>query len=60
MLRQGEAELIDQIRQAQDPDRFSKMTEAGSRLSRQQAVAAIWRQHGAGTASPEPPRVRSE
>jgi hypothetical protein len=60
MLRQGEAELIDQIRQAQDPDRFSKMTEAGFRLSRQQAVAAIWRHHGTGAASPEPPRVRSE
>jgi len=57
MLRQGEAELIEQIRQAQDPDRFSKMTEAGSRLSQQQALAAIWRQHGAG---PESPRVRSE
>jgi len=40
MLRQGEAELIAQIRQAQDPDRFSKMTAAGSRLSRQQAVEA--------------------
>jgi hypothetical protein len=41
MLRQGEADLIDQIRQAQGPDRFSKMTEVGSRLSQQQAVAAI-------------------
>jgi len=39
MLRQGEADLIAQIRQAQDPDRFSKITAAGSRLSRQQAVA---------------------
>jgi hypothetical protein len=54
MLRQGEADLIDQIRQAQDPDRYSKMTEAGSRLSQQQAVAAIWRQPGTGTASPDP------
>jgi predicted ATPase len=51
MLRQGEAELIDQIRQAQDPDRFSKMTEAGSGLSQQEAVAAIRRQYGAGTAN---------
>src|SRR5215471_7369778 len=51
MLRQGEAELIDQIRQAQDPDRFSNITAAGSRLSQQQAVAAIWRQHGTGTAN---------
>jgi len=58
MLRPGEAELIDQIRQAQDPDRFSKMTEAGSRLSRQQAVAAIWRQHGTGTANR--PRTRPD
>ena len=54
MLRQGEADLIDQIRQALDPDRFSKMTEVGSRLSQQQAVAAIWRQHGIGTAGPDP------
>jgi len=54
MLRQGETELIAQIRQAQDPDRFSKMTEAGSRLSQQQAVAAIRHQHGTGTASPDP------
>jgi predicted ATPase len=54
MLRQGEAELIDQIRQAQDPERFSKMTAAGSRLSRQEAVAAIWRQHGNGTANRSP------
>src|SRR5215468_4972272 len=58
MLRQGEAELIDQIRQAQDPDRFSKITAAGSRLSRQQAVAAIWRKHGTGTANR--PRTRPD
>ena len=54
MLWQGEAELIDQIRQAQDPDRYSKMTEASSRLTQQQAVAAVWRQPGSGTASPDP------
>ena len=41
MLRRGEDELITQIRQAQDPDRFSKMTAAGARLSKQQAVEAI-------------------
>jgi predicted ATPase len=46
MLRQGQAELTDQIRQAQDPDRFAKMTAAGSRLSQQQAIAAIRHQHG--------------
>jgi len=54
MLRQNEADLINQIRHAQDPDRFSKMTEAGSRLSQQQAVAAIRRRHGTGTADPDP------
>jgi hypothetical protein len=41
MLRQGEAELMGQIRQAQDPGRFTKMVAAGSRLSQQEAVAAI-------------------
>ena len=41
MLRRGEDELITQIRQAQDPDRFSKMTAVGARLSKQQAVEAI-------------------
>jgi hypothetical protein len=56
MLRQGEAELAGQIRQAQDPDRFTKMTEAGSRLSQQQALAAIWPQHGTGTARPSATR----
>jgi predicted ATPase len=39
MLRQGETDLITRIRQAQDPDRFSKVTAAGSRFSKQQAVA---------------------
>jgi predicted ATPase len=38
MLRHGEADLIAQIRRAQDPDQFSKITTAGSRLSKQQAV----------------------
>lgn len=52
MLRQGETELISQVRQAVGPDRFSKMTEVGSRLSQQQAVDAIWRQRGTGTVSP--------
>jgi len=43
MLRKGEADLIAHIRQAQDPDRFSEITAAGSRLSKQQAVEAIGR-----------------
>jgi tetratricopeptide (TPR) repeat protein len=50
MLRQGDTELAGQIRRAQDPDRFSKMTEAGSRLSQREAVAAIWQRPG------QPPR----
>jgi hypothetical protein len=54
MLRQGQAELTGQIRQAQDPDRFTKMTAAGSRLSQQEAIAATWRQHGTGTADRPP------
>jgi len=53
MLRQNEADLINQIRHAQDPDRFSKMTEAGSRLSQQQAVAPS----GADTAPARPTRT---
>ena len=54
MLRQGQAELTDQIRQAQDLDRFTKMTAAGSRLSQQEAIAATWRQHSTGTADRPP------
>jgi predicted ATPase len=54
MLRQGQAELTGQIRQAQDPDRFTKMTAAGSRLSQQEAIAATRRQHGTGTGDRPP------
>jgi predicted ATPase len=45
MLRNDEADLIGQIRPALGPDRFSEITQAGSRLSRQEAVAAASRQH---------------
>jgi len=51
MVRQSEAELIEQIRNGLDPARFSKMTEVGSRLTRQQAVAAMWPRRGASGAS---------
>jgi tetratricopeptide repeat protein len=51
MLRRGEAELIAQIRQASGLDRFSQIAAAGSRLSSQQAVAAIGRPQRPG--SPE-------
>ena len=46
MLRNDEADLIGQIRLTLGPDRFSEMTQAGYRLSRQEAVAAVSRQHG--------------
>ena len=52
MLRQGEADLSGQIRLALGPDRFSKMTETGSRLNRQEAVAAVSHQHGLDMVSP--------
>jgi tetratricopeptide (TPR) repeat protein len=41
MLRRGEAELAAQIRQALGDDRFGQAFAAGSRLSQQEAVAAI-------------------
>jgi predicted ATPase/class 3 adenylate cyclase len=40
-LRQGEAQLAAQIRQALGEDRFDQAFAAGSRLSQQDAVAAI-------------------
>jgi len=46
MLRQGEAELAAQIRQALGDDRFGQAFAAGSRLSQQEAVAAIRDQPG--------------
>jgi len=46
VLRSGEADLIEQIRLALGPDRFSEMTQAGSALNRQEAVAAVSDQHG--------------
>ena len=41
MLRQSEAQLAAQIRQALGDDRFGQAFAAGSRLSQQEAVAAI-------------------
>jgi len=40
MLRQPEAALLDQIRQAVSLDRFEEAYEAGTRLSQREAVAA--------------------
>ena len=41
-VRRSEAELTAQIRQALGDDRFGQVFAAGSRLSQQEAVAAIW------------------
>jgi tetratricopeptide (TPR) repeat protein len=40
-IRRGEAQLTDQIRQALGDDQFGQVFAAGSRLSQQEAVAAI-------------------
>jgi hypothetical protein len=48
-LRRGEAELAAQIRLALGDDRFSQAFAAGSRLSQQEAAAAIRDQPGDGT-----------
>ena len=51
MLRQAEAALLDQVRQALSMERFEQIYEAGTRLSQREAVAAA-RQQGAGTKGP--------
>ena len=48
-LRQGEAELAAQVRQALGPGRFGQVYAAGSRLSQQEAVAAVRDRRGTGT-----------
>jgi ATP/maltotriose-dependent transcriptional regulator MalT len=52
LLRRGEAELIAQVRQTLEPDRFDQVFAAGSRLSQQQAVADVRDRRDAGTAAP--------
>ena len=47
MLRQPEAALLDQVRQALSLDRFEQAYEAGTRLSQREAVAAA-RERGVG------------
>ena len=47
MLRQTEAALLDQVRQALSMGRFEQVYEAGTRLSQREAVAAV-REQGAG------------
>jgi tetratricopeptide (TPR) repeat protein len=50
-LRQGEAELVAQVRQALGADRFEEVFAAGARLSQQEAVAAVRDRRGAGAAA---------
>ncbi len=52
LLRREEAELVAQVRQALGADRFDQVYATGSRLSQQEAVAAVRDRRGAGTATP--------
>jgi predicted ATPase len=54
MLRQGEAELVTQIRQTLDAHRFDQAFSAGTRLSQQEAVAAVGDRSGSGTGAQAP------
>ena len=52
LLRREEAELVAQVRQALGADGFDRLYAAGSRLSQQEAVAAVRDRRGPGTAAP--------
>jgi hypothetical protein len=52
LQRQGEAQMVAQIRQALDPDRFDQASAAGARLSRREAVAAARDRGRAVTTAP--------
>jgi hypothetical protein len=49
LLRQGEAELLDQIRQALGADRFDPAFAAAAQLTQQEAVDVVRGRPGAGT-----------
>ena len=49
MLRQGEAELLAQVRQALGADRFDQVFATGTRLTQRDAVAAARAERGAST-----------
>jgi tetratricopeptide (TPR) repeat protein len=51
LQRQGEAQMVGQIRQALEADRFDEVFAAGARLGRREAVAAVRDRRGAGTAA---------
>ena len=50
LQRQGEAQMVAQIRQALDANRFEEVFAAGVRLNRRDVVAAVRDQRDAGTA----------
>ena len=51
LQRQGEAQMVTQIRQALGADQFDQGFAAGARLNRQQAIATVRDQGGTGTAA---------
>jgi predicted ATPase len=51
LQRQGEAQMVAQIRQALDADRFDQAFAAGARLNRREVVAAVRDPRGTGTAA---------
>jgi predicted ATPase len=51
LQRQGEAQMVAQIRQALGADRFDRGFASGVRLSRREAAAAVRDPRGAGTAA---------
>jgi predicted ATPase len=51
LQRQGEAQMVAQIRQALDADRFDQVFAAGARLNRREVVAAVRDPGSAGTAA---------
>jgi predicted ATPase len=51
LQRQGEAQMVAQIRQALGADRFDQGFAAGVRLNRQQAIAAVRGPRSTGTAA---------
>jgi hypothetical protein len=52
LLRQGEAELVAQVRLALGADRFEEVFAAGARLTQQEAVAAVRDQGGTSRRAP--------
>ena len=49
ILRQAETELVAQVRQALGADRFGQVFATGTRLTQQEAVAAVEDRHGTST-----------